>query len=124
MMKLLIHTERAKTVPKKKIKKIYSKIAEFRNSLGLTQAELAELVGVDTQTVSNWENHKSLGQFERVSRLCKVFECEPHALIEYRNVEINDHNGNSKDQRLKEIREKLLSLQEQQTKNDEIENNE
>ncbi len=31
-------------------------VKTIRSSLGLTQAQLAEAVGVDQSTVSNWEN--------------------------------------------------------------------
>lgn len=31
-------------------------VRSLRNSLGLTQAQLADAVGVDQSTVSNWEN--------------------------------------------------------------------
>jgi DNA-binding transcriptional regulator YiaG len=31
-------------------------VKSIRSSLGVTQAQLAEVVGVDQSTVSNWEN--------------------------------------------------------------------
>jgi len=49
-------------------------IRKFRKKLGLTQKELAAILGVDQVTVNRWENNKArpsrlaLRQLERLSR--------------------------------------------------------
>ncbi len=49
-------------------------LKELRTAKGLTQAELAALVGVDQRTVSAWENKVSEPGFEMLARLCDVFD--------------------------------------------------
>lgn len=65
-------------------KKLVSRIAKLREKEGLTQLELSQLLGVTENTVANWENGRSgLEWFERVAKLCKLFNCKPDELIEY-----------------------------------------
>ena len=65
-----------------------SRIAALREAKGLTQAELARLIGVDTSTIRNLERNRSgLSAILRVVNLCKVFNCSPEELIEYMDVE-------------------------------------
>jgi transcriptional regulator with XRE-family HTH domain len=61
-----------------------SKIAELRDQAGLTQRELALLLGVTETTVANWERGRSgLEWIDRVIRLCKALNCNLEDLIEY-----------------------------------------
>ncbi len=65
-----------------------SRIAALREAKGLTQAELARLIGVDTSTIRNLERNRSgLSAILRVVNLCKVFNCSAEDLIEYMDVE-------------------------------------
>jgi len=71
-----------------------SRIATLREAKGLTQAELARIIGVDASTVRNLERNRSgLNAILRVINLCQVFDCEAKDLVEYVDVEetgIND----------------------------------
>jgi transcriptional regulator with XRE-family HTH domain len=59
-----------------------SNIAELRKSTGLTQQDLAALVGVTVQTVQNWESGKSgADQIEKFIKLCTVLGCNLTDLI-------------------------------------------
>lgn len=59
-------------------------IAALRQNAGLTQLELAQLVGVTESTISNWEKGRNgLEWFERVAKLCKALNCSPDELIDY-----------------------------------------
>lgn len=51
-----------------------SKFMKFRESLGLTQKQIADAVGVTDQTVSNWERGVYVPKLtlRQTSRLCKV----------------------------------------------------
>jgi transcriptional regulator with XRE-family HTH domain len=65
-------------------KKAVSRIADLREPQGLTQAQLAVLVGVTTNTIQNWESGKSgVDQIERFLKLCEVLGCNLQDLIEY-----------------------------------------
>jgi len=64
-----------------------SKVADLRRRLGLTQRELADLVGVTETTVRNWENNRSgVEWFERIAKLCAALECEAMDLFELREI--------------------------------------
>lgn len=65
-------------------KKPVSRIAKHRRRIGITQLELAQLLGVTENTIANWENNRSsLLWIDRVVKLCKLFECSPEQLIKY-----------------------------------------
>ncbi|NJL38909.1 MAG: helix-turn-helix transcriptional regulator [Leptolyngbyaceae cyanobacterium RM2_2_4] len=65
-------------------KKAVSRIATLRDKTGLTQAQLAVLVGVTTNTIQNWESGKSgVDQIEKFLKLCEVLGCDLQQLIEY-----------------------------------------
>lgn len=71
-------------------KKAISRIAALREEVRLTQAQLAVLVGVTTNTIQNWESGKSgVDQIERFLKLCAVLDCNLQDLIEY----VSDSNA-------------------------------
>lgn len=53
------------------------KISNLRKRLHLTQREVAKAVGVDDQTISNWEKGKSKPKLDpaQTFALCKVLQC-------------------------------------------------
>jgi len=64
-----------------------SKVAELRKQVGLTQRELADLVGVTESTIRNLENNRNgVDQIERVVRLCRALKCSAEDLIHYVEV--------------------------------------
>ncbi len=48
-------------------------LKNLRRSAGITQAQLANLVGVDQRTISAWENNVCQPDFETLSLLCEIF---------------------------------------------------
>ncbi len=65
-----------------------SRIAALREAKGLTQAELARIIGVDASTIRNLERNRSgINAIVRVVNLCQVFNCEAKDLVEYVDVE-------------------------------------
>jgi len=60
-----------------------SKIALLRERTGLTQRELAQIVGVTETTIANWERGRSgLEWIERFIKLCRALNCNLDDLIE------------------------------------------
>ena len=65
-----------------------TRIAKLREKKGLTQSQLAQLLGVDVSTVRNLEQNRSgIKAILRVVDLCEALDCEPKELIEYVDVE-------------------------------------
>ena len=84
--------------------KLKSKVAEFREKAGLTQIQLAVLVGVTPNTIQNWEKDSGLGQLERYLKLAEIFGCNVEELIEYIPT-AEGEKTNSKGFSLKELQE-------------------
>jgi transcriptional regulator with XRE-family HTH domain len=65
-----------------------SKVGELRRKAGLTQRQLADLVGVTESTIRNLENNRNgIEQLERFAKLCRALNCSPPDLFEYQSVE-------------------------------------
>ena len=50
-------------------KHVGERIKELRQKAGLTQAELAEKLGFQPQTVSNWENGKTFPDVMQIKKI-------------------------------------------------------
>lgn len=62
---------------------IFSKnLIRFLQINGMTQAELAERLGVSTATTSNWCNGIKAPRMDKVDKMCKIFGCLRSDLIE------------------------------------------
>ncbi|MEY2977023.1 MAG: helix-turn-helix domain-containing protein [Prochlorotrichaceae cyanobacterium] len=91
-------------------------IKNLREQAGLSQTELAFLVGVSVDTIANWENgRRGLDWFERFIRLCTALRCKPQELIEYRSQTqtivtptASTESEQLMQQRLDELKQKLL----------------
>jgi len=49
-------------------------LKELRNEKGLSQSELAKLLGASKQNISDWENGKSETNFEMVAKIANFFK--------------------------------------------------
>ena len=58
------------------------RIAMHRKSLGLTQDQLAEQLGITAQAVSKWENDQSCPDIATLPKLAKIFGITTDALLE------------------------------------------
>ncbi|MGB3495200.1 MAG: helix-turn-helix transcriptional regulator [Elainellaceae cyanobacterium] len=85
-----------------------SRVAELREQAGLTQVQLAALVGVTPNTIQNWEKPDGLSQLERYLKLAEVFGCNVPDLVEY--VEVPEETSSKTKgfslQELRELRER------------------
>lgn len=59
------------------------KIRERREALGLTQTELAKVVGKSFRTIQSWERGESYPNAEYVAVLCDVFGTDPNDLCDW-----------------------------------------
>lgn len=57
------------------------RLLELRKKKGLSQEELANVVGVSRQTVSKWEVGESTPDFDKILPLCEVFEITSDELL-------------------------------------------
>jgi len=88
--------------------KVKSRVASFREKAGLTQVQLAVLVGVTPNTIQNWEKDNGLDQLQRYLKLAEVFGCQVSELVEY--VDIDEEEASKVKgfslQELRELRER------------------
>ena len=57
------------------------KLKAARKQNGLSQAALGKLIGVRTQTISNWETGKSEPNLETINKLCEILNIPLYSLI-------------------------------------------
>lgn len=62
------------------------KIRELRRARGLTQQQVADLFGIKTASVSEWESGKSSPSTEKLVRLARALGCQVSDLFERSNV--------------------------------------
>jgi transcriptional regulator with XRE-family HTH domain len=73
------------------------KIARYRNNLGLTQAELAEAVNVQPETISRIETGHRAASLELLPRLARALELNLSELFRHRD------GGNPKERALERL---------------------
>lgn len=56
-------------------------IAKYRQAVGLTQAELAEILGISNDAVSRMERGKTIPTVVRLVELAEIFRCDVADLI-------------------------------------------
>ena len=67
---------------------IGNRIAKYRKNKGLTQEELASMLGVSSQAVSKWENDVSCPDISLLPQLSKVLGVTTDALLTGKNEEV------------------------------------
>ena len=84
-----------------------SRIAELRDRAGLTQVQLAALVGVTPNTIQNWETPNGLTQLARYLKMAELFGCQVEELVEYVPAENVEEEVSSKTREfsLEDVRE-------------------
>ncbi|MFK8185272.1 MAG: helix-turn-helix transcriptional regulator [Phormidesmis sp.] len=83
-----------------------SKISDLRERAGITQVQLAALIGVTPNTIQNWEKPNGLKQLERYLKMAALFGCQVEELVEYVQVEADgDETNKPKAFSIDEIRE-------------------
>ena len=61
---------------------IGNQVKKYRESLNLSQEELADKIFVTRQTISNWENNKNYPDIKSISLMCNLFNVSLNQFIE------------------------------------------
>ena len=86
---------------------IGEKIRKAREEKGITQAEAAERLMVSRQTVSNWENERSLPDILSVIRMSELYELSLDELLKGDSAMMNKIE---KDMKMSRTEKKILKL--------------
>ena len=72
--------------------KIGNRIRKYREALGISQKQLAELIGVSNGRVSNWEQGINRPDADMLAELCRALKVSPSSLlgITLSNDELSD----------------------------------
>ena len=74
------------------------KIVQCRKKLGLTQQQLADMLGVSRQAVSRWESDCAFPETDNLIKMSEMFDCSVDYLLKY-NSEAEQVNGGNKDEK-------------------------
>ena len=66
---------------------IGSRIRRYREERGLSQKQLAELIGVKNNRVSNWEQGLNRPDADILATLCRALQVSPSELLDVRLVD-------------------------------------
>ncbi|MCL2084663.1 MAG: helix-turn-helix transcriptional regulator [Oscillospiraceae bacterium] len=61
---------------------MFNRITKYRKKAGLSQAKIAELLGVAQNTVSYWERGINTPSYETLEKLAVIFNCEADNLLQ------------------------------------------
>ena len=92
------------------LEKIGKFISERRKAEGLTQASLAQHLGVSDRAVSKWERAKSLPDVSIMLDLCEILKITVNDLLSGEVVSVENYN--------KELENKLIKMIKQKEQND------
>lgn len=67
---------------------IGNRITKYRKAKGMTQEELAHVLGVSAQAVSKWENDASCPDISLLPQLCRVLGISADELLTGKNDEV------------------------------------
>lgn len=73
-------------------KQIGRYIAEKRRIKNLTQAQLAEQLGISDKTVSKWECGRSMPDYALIQPLCETLDISVSELIEGKNTALHERH--------------------------------
>lgn len=65
------------------------RLKQVRKATGMTQADLALAVGVQQNTISQWENGERLVRSDKLPKLAQVLGCTIDALFEEPHEEVS-----------------------------------
>lgn len=70
-------------MPERKINQVFSeRLRYFLSINGMTQADLANRLGVSAATVSDWAKGKKMPRMKKIDAMCDIFRCKRSDLVE------------------------------------------
>ena len=75
------YNENAPTKERRKMS-VNENIKKARKAAGITQKELAEVLGVHQKDISRWENGERTPSIEAFTKICKALKASADALLE------------------------------------------
>ncbi len=85
------------------------RIRKYRELRGLSQKELADLIGVSNSRVSNWEQGINRPNADIISDLCRALDVSPSELLD---IQISTDNLNEQERKLVSAYRSRPELQE------------
>ena len=71
-------------------------LKELRNEKSVTQAELAEVLGISNRSISRWENGVTMPDFDLLIEMAKYYDVEVGEILEGKRKEGNMDKGTEK----------------------------
>ena len=62
----------------------------YRTAIGMTQADLANRLGVSQKAISSWETGRTDPNLGQVAEMCRIFDCQIDQLTETRSRKIGE----------------------------------
>lgn len=81
-------------------------ISQLRKQKGMTQKELADIVGVSDKTISKWEHVKSLPDTALLLTLCKALDISVNELVTCKKLLKEEYSENAEVNMMNLLREK------------------
>ena len=57
-------------------------LQHLRAAKGMTQEQLAMLLGVSRQAVTKWESERAYPEMDKLLKMCQIFECTLDELVQ------------------------------------------
>ena len=86
--------------------KIGKFISERRKNAGLTQMQLAEMLGITDRAVSKWETGRALPDSSIMLELCTILKITVNDLLSGEVIKVDDYNKETEKQLLDMVKEK------------------
>ena len=86
------------------------RIQELRKSNGLTQENMAELIGIEPSSISNIENGKYYPTAENLEKIINVLNTTPEKLFSFGHLQSNDDLLNEINSILMENKNKMQEI--------------
>lgn len=96
--------------------KLSENIKNFRTFRGITQSQLADMVGKSKNTISNWERGDNFPDPDIIEKLCQIFGVEPNHLFGWEvfpELEAYLESKRNNEARLKELQKKQAELKKE-----------